>query len=77
MLAPLFSLQQGNFKQSEKLMKIVNIEERTSYLLNEYRNLNEIFRKDVTYDNIKSHTKTGLQSFSEKTHFWKNHSGEG
>ena len=58
-------------------MKIVNIEERTSYLLNEYRNLNEIFRKDVTYDNIKSHIKTGLQSFSEKTHFWKNHSGEG
>ena len=29
-----------------------------SYLLNELRNLNEIFMKDVAYDNIKSHKKT-------------------
>ena len=34
------------FKKHEKLMKIVNIDGE---------NLNEIFRKDVNYDNIKSH----------------------
>ena len=28
-----------------------------SYRLNELRNLNEIFMKDVAYDNIKSHKK--------------------
>ena len=28
--------------------------------MNELRNFNEIFRKDVTYDNIKIHKKTGF-----------------
>ena len=28
-----------------------------SYLLHDLRNSNEIFGKDVTYDNIKSHKK--------------------
>ena len=43
-------------------MKIVNIEEKrkSSYLLNELRNFNEIFRKEVTYANIKSNKKTRL-----------------
>ena len=45
--------------------------------MNELRNFIEIFRKDfrkdVTYDNIKSHKKPGLHLFSEKKHFWKNH----
>ena len=27
---------------------------KSSYLLNDMKNLNEIFRKDVSYDNIKS-----------------------
>ena len=41
------------------------------------RNLNEIFRKDVTYDNIKSHKKAGLHPLSDyKIHFWKNYRGE-
>ena len=31
-----------------------------SNLLNDLRNLNEIFRKDVTYDNIKCHKKQGF-----------------
>ena len=35
-------------------MKIANINKRSSYLLNDLRNLNEIFRKDMTYGNIKS-----------------------
>ena len=30
------------------------------------RNFNEIFRKDVTGDNVKSHKKLGLHPFSEK-----------
>ena len=29
-------------------------EKKFSYLLNDLRNYNEMFRKDVTYDNIKS-----------------------
>ena len=34
--------------------------QRKSDFQNEVRNLNEIFRKDVTYDNIKSHKKPGF-----------------
>ena len=37
-------------------MKIINTEEE--HHLKDLRNFNEIFRKDVTYDNIKSHRKT-------------------
>ena len=37
----------------------------TSFL-NKLRNFNEIFRKNVTYDHIKSHKKPGLNPFSEK-----------
>ena len=44
-------------------MKILNIEGEN--LLNEFRNFNEIFRKDVTSDNIKSHKKPVLHPFSE------------
>ena len=58
MLTSLVSLQKGDVKKSEKLMKIVNIDGRkSSYLLNDLRNFNEIFRKDMTYDDIKSHKK--------------------
>ena len=52
------------------------------------RNLNEVLRKDVTYDNIKSHKKPGLDPLSLsvslslclslslcKIHFWKNYRG--
>ena len=66
MLTPLVSLQQGNVKQSEKMMKIVNMKRNFSYLLNELRNFNETFRRDVTYDNIKSHEKPGVHPFSGK-----------
>ena len=39
-------------------MKIVDIEgKKSSYLLNDLRNVNEIFRKDATYDNIISHKR--------------------
>ena len=66
MLTSLVSLQEGNDKKIEKLIKIGNIEEENSlYLLNELSNFNEIFREDVTYDNIKSPKKTGIHDFSE------------
>ena len=39
------------------------------------RNLYESFRKDVTYDNIKSHKKAGLHSFSRKHIFEKTTGG--
>ena len=51
------------FEKVQGLMKIVDIEKnchifissRSSYLPNSMRNLNEIFRKNVSYTNIKSH----------------------
>ena len=47
--------------------------------MNELRNFIEIFRKDfrkdVTYDNIKSHKKPGLHLFSEKNIFGKTTGG--
>ena len=52
MLTSLVSLQQGNVKKPEKSMKIVNSEGEN---LNDLRNFNEIFRKNIAYDNIKSH----------------------
>ena len=64
MLTSLVSLQEGNDKKNRKIDK--NIEEENSlYLLNELSNFNEIFREDVTYDNIKSPKKTGIHDFSE------------
>ena len=57
------------------MMKLVNIEEY-SHLLNDLRNINEIFRRDVTYDNIKSHKRAGPHHLSEKYLFEKT-TGEG
>ena len=39
------------------------------------RNFNEIFRKDVTYDNIKSHKKTGFHSLFRRYIFGKTTGG--
>ena len=41
------------------------------------RNFNGIYRKDVTYDNIKSHKKPGGHPFSEKHTFEKTAGGGG
>ena len=60
----------------EKLMKMVR-RRKSSYLLNDLRNFNEIFRKDVTYDNIKSHKKPGLHPVPEKHIFGKITGGGG
>ena len=44
---------------------------KSSYLLSDLRNFNEIFRKGPSYDNSKSHNKAGLQSVSRKYVFGK------
>ena len=48
-------------------MKILN------FPLNDLRNFNETFGKDVTFDNIEKHKKQGFTLFlSEKCILWKN-----
>ena len=44
---------------------------KSSYLLNDQRNFNKIFRKDVTYGNIKSHKKPGVHPLSRRYIFEK------
>ena len=44
---------------------------KSSYLLNDLSNYNDIFRKEVAYDNTKSHKKSGFHSFSRKHIFRK------
>ena len=43
--------------------------------LNNTSNFNEIFRKDVTYDNVKSHKKTSASPSLWKMHFSKTTNG--
>ena len=38
------------------------LQRNTSYLPNDFKNFNEIFRKDVTYDNIKIYKKPRFHS---------------
>ena len=45
-------------------MKIVNIDGENLYLLSDLRNFNDIFRKDVTYDNIEIKKKKNRASSS-------------
>ena len=53
-------------------MNIANIEQiNSSYLLNDLRNFNEIFKKYVTYNNIKSHKKQGFHPLSRRYIFQK------
>ena len=53
-----------NQKQWGKPTKIANIDRQRNFsnLLNDLRNLNEIFMKNVTYDNIESHKKPAFHS---------------
>ena len=66
MLKSLVYLQQGNVKKSKRLMKLVMMK-KSSYLPNDMKNLNEIFTKNVSYDNIECHKKPGLCPFVENT----------
>ena len=45
-------------------MKIVTIDKKSSYALNDVRDLNKIFRKDMAYDNVKSYKKAGFHPLS-------------
>ena len=48
----------------------------SSYPLNDLRNLNEIFRKDIPYDNIKSHKKAGFHPLCRRHIFQKTTGGD-
>ena len=52
-------------------MKIANIDRQRNFsnLLNELRNLNEIFMKNMTYDNIESHKKPAFHSLFRRYAF--------
>ena len=41
-------------------MKTLNIEEENLHFLNDLRNFNEIFKSDVTYDNINRYKKNRI-----------------
>ena len=49
---------------------------KSSYLLNELMNFNEIFRKDLTYNNIKSHKNQGFSLSPKNTFLAKTTRGE-
>ena len=48
---------------------------KPSYLLNDFRNFNEIFRKDLAYDIIKSDKKAAFHPLSRKNIFGKTTGG--
>ena len=50
---------------SKKMTKIVNIDDKILISSDELRNFNEIFRKNVSYDNTKSHKKQCFILFLE------------
>ena len=54
-----------NIKNSSYLQR------KSSYLLNNWRNFDEVFRKDLTYDNIKSHEKPESHPFLRRCIFGK------
>ena len=56
---------------SKKPKTSMKIDENYSCLLNYLRSFNEIFRKDVTHDNIKSHKKQGYTLSLEDEFFKK------
>ena len=65
-----------------KCQKVQNIYESSwywkrnfSYLLNNMRNFNDIFRKDVTHDNIKSHKNPGFYPLFRRYNFKKTTGG--
>ena len=66
-------------KKCKNIQKIVKngkyLQRKSSYLPHSLKNLNEIFRKKVSYDNIKSHRKTGFYPLSRKNSFGKTAGG--
>ena len=63
-------------QKSKKLTKIAKIDEENLYIFwNDMMNFNEIFRKNITYVDIKSQQKLGLHPFSRKHNFGKTRGG--
>ena len=63
-------------KKFKKLMKLVIMDgKKSSYLLNDLRNFDEIFRKNVAYDNIKNQRKARVLSFSRRDALLENNRG--
>ena len=56
-------------RKAKKSMEIVNIDGENFHIF--WTTWKEIFRKDVTNDNIKSHKKPGLHLFSIKYNLGK------
>ena len=53
------------------------IHEKSSYLLSNLTNFSEVFRKDVTYGNIKSREKSGFHPLFRRYTFGKATNGGG
>ena len=59
-----------------KIDEIANIGQRnSSYLLMDLSHFNEIFRKDVTFNNIESHKKPGFNPLFRRYIFQKTTGG--
>ena len=57
-------------------MKLVIMDgKKSSYLLKDLRNFDEIFRKNVAYDNIKNQRKARVLSFSRRDALLENNRG--
>ena len=64
-------------KKFKKLIKLVIMDgKKSSYLLNDLRNFDEIFRKNVAYDNIKNQRKARVRSFSRRDALLEKQQGE-
>ena len=60
-------------------MKVVDIDEENLHIFRkkDFGNFNKISRKNVPYDDIKSHKKSGLYPYSRKHSFRKPKGQEG
>ena len=55
--------KEASYLQKEEKKRVIL---KSSYLLNDMRNFNETFRKNLAYANIKSHKKQGFSISQEK-----------
>ena len=62
-------------KRVRHMIITYNGRRKPTFLLNYLRNFNEIFKKDVDYDNIKSHKKSIFTVSLENTFFKKSQRG--
>lgn len=77
MLRSLFFFEKGNVKIRKIDANSYYWRRKSWNVLNELRNLNEIFRETATDHNIKKPQKTRSPPFLLKTDFWKSHCRRG